>query len=65
MSYERRLSATQLPIETIVALVGQRFDPANDTIFGGNGGAKINKFLDSIKNIVIYTSLIVDKIYFI
>ena len=46
----------QLPIETIVAPVGKSdstFDLQTDIISGGNGGAKINKFLDCIKSIVI------------
>ena len=43
------VSITQLPIETIIARVGKSdpsFDLQADIIFGGNCGAKINKFLD-------------------
>ena len=45
-----------MPIETIIAPVGKSdpsFDLQTDIIFGGNGGAKMNKFLDCVKNIVI------------
>ena len=45
----REVFAIQLPIETIVAPVVKRdstFDPQIDIVFGGNSGAKINKFLD-------------------
>ena len=45
-----------MPIETIVAAVGKSdpaFDLQADIIFDGNFGAKINKLLDCIKNIVI------------
>ena len=45
-----------MPIETIIAPVGKSdpsFDLQTDIIFGGNGGAKINKFLDRVKSIVI------------
>ena len=45
-----------MPIETIIAPVGKSnpsFDLQTDIVFGGNGGAKINKFLDCLKNIVI------------
>ena len=53
---ERGLSATHLPIETIVAPVGKS-DPAldlqTDIIVGDNVGAKINKFLDQIESTVI------------
>ena len=52
--------ATQLHIETIVAPVGKS-DPASDLqtdiLFGGNGGAKINKFLDYVKSTVIGRSI--------
>ena len=54
------VSATQLSFETIVVPVGKSnpaFDHQTD-IFGGNGGAKINKFLDCIKTIVIGCMLI-------
>ena len=40
-----------MPIETIIAPVGKSdpsFDLQADIIFGGNGGAKINKFLDRV-----------------
>ena len=44
-----------MPIETIVAPLGKS-DPAldlqADIIFGGIGGAKINRFLDYIESIV-------------
>ena len=65
---------TQLPIETIIAPVGKSdpsFDLQADIIFGGNGGVKINKFLDCVKSIVIdrnpriNTSLLVENIYFV
>ena len=52
----REVSITQFPLETIIAPVGKSdpsFDLQADIIFGGNGGAKINKFLDCIKSIVI------------
>ena len=45
-----------MPIETIIAPVGKSdpsFDLQADIIFGGNGGGKINKFLDCVKSIVI------------
>ena len=52
----REVSTTQLPIESIVAPVGKG-DPAldlqTDIIFNGNGRAKINKFLNYSKSIVI------------
>ena len=73
MSYERGL-VTQLPIETIVVLVGKSnpaFDLQADSIFGYNGGDKENKFLDYIRSIVIgrnlgiKTSLFVDNKYFV
>ena len=41
----REVSANQLPIETIAALVGKggpAFDLQANIIFGGNGGAMIN-----------------------
>ena len=44
----REVSATQLPIETIVAPVGKsesELDLQTDIIFDGNGGVKINKSL--------------------
>ena len=46
--------ASQLSIETIVASVcksDHSFDLQTDIIFGGNGGVKINKFLDYIESI--------------
>ena len=42
-----------MPIETIIAPVGKSdpsFDLQTDIIFGGNGGAKINKFIDCVKS---------------
>ena len=60
-----------MPIDTIVAPVGKN-EPALEfqtvIIFGGNGGAKINKFFDCIKSIVIResirrTSLLVESMY--
>ena len=45
-----------MPIETIITPVGKSdpsFDLQGDIIFGVNGGAKINKFLDCVKSIVI------------
>ena len=45
----REVSITQLPIEAIIAPVDKSdpsFDLQADIIFGGNGGAKINKFLE-------------------
>ena len=48
----REVSITQLPIETMIAPVGKSgstFDLQTDIIFGGNGGAKVNKFLDFLK----------------
>ena len=45
-----------MPIETIIAPVGKSdpsFDLQADIIFGGNGGAKINTFLDCVKSIAI------------
>ena len=48
------VSIIQLPIETVVAPVGKSdstFDLQTDIFFGGNGGAKINKFLKSIERI--------------
>ena len=56
----REVSITQLPIETIVTPVGKSdpaFDLQADIIFGGNGGAMINTFLDFIKSIVIRESI--------
>ena len=52
---------TQLRIETIVAPVGKSasgFDLWTEVIFGGNGRAKIYKFLDCIKSIVIGRTLV-------
>ena len=49
-----------MAIETIVETVGKTdpaFDLQSDIIFGGNGRAKINKFLDCIKSIVIGRNL--------
>ena len=57
MSYERGLCYS---IETIVAPVGKSdpvFDLQTNIIFGGNVGAKINKYLDCIKSIVIGRNL--------
>ena len=59
----REISVTQLPIETIVALAGKSnptFDLQTDIFFGGNGGAKLKKFLDCLKSIVIGRNLIID-----
>ena len=59
MWYERS-PLTQLPIEAIVAPLGKKdpaFDLQTDIIFGGNGGAKVIKFLDSTKSIVIVRKL--------
>ena len=45
------VSVTQLQMETIVAPVGKSgftFDLQTDIIFGGNGEAKVNNFLDCI-----------------
>ena len=56
----RHKEAWQLPIEIIIAPVGNSdptFDLLTATIFDCNGGAKINKFLDSIKSIVIGRNL--------
>ena len=54
------LSALQAKLrkwtETIVAAISKSdpaFDLHTDIIFGGNGGTKINKFLDCVKSIVI------------
>ena len=50
----REVCVTQLPTETIVAPVANSdpsLDLQADIIFGGNGRAKINKFLDYIKSI--------------
>ena len=64
-------------IESIIAPVGKSnpsFDLQTDIIFGGNGGAKINKILDCVKSIVIgrciresihRTTLLVENIYFV
>ena len=44
-----------MPIETIVAPVGKSnsaFELQTDIIFVGNGGAKINKFLDYMNSMV-------------
>ena len=52
----REVSITQLLIETIISPVGKSdpsFDLQAEIIFGGNGGAMINKFLDCVKSIVI------------
>ena len=74
--YEREVSATQLPIKTLVVPIGKS-DPAlglrTDIIFGGNVGAKINKFLDYIKTMVTCRNLRIntphistfDNIYFV
>ena len=52
----KEISATKLPIETIVEPVSKddiALDLENDIIFDCNGGVKINKFLDYIESIVI------------
>ena len=52
----REASVTQLAIETIVVLVGKSgpaFDLQTLIVSGGNGGAKIYKFLGYIKSIII------------
>ena len=49
-----------MPIETIVAPVDMSdpaFDLQTEIIFGGKDGPKINKFLDSIKSIVVGSNL--------
>ena len=49
----KEVSVTQLPIETIIATVDKsdlKFHLQTDVIFGGNGGAKVNKFLDCVKS---------------
>ena len=48
----RDVSATQLPAEAIAASVGKSntaFDLQAGIIFGGNGEAKVHKFLDYTK----------------
>ena len=53
-----------MPIENTVEPVDKSdpaFDLRTDIIFGGNSGAKVNKFLDCIKSIVIGRNLIVDS----
>ena len=52
-----------MPIESIVAPVDKSdhmFDLQTDIIFGGEGGAKVNKFLDCVKSIVIGRNLGID-----
>ena len=56
----REVSVTQWPIETLVAPVVKSdpmIDLQIDIIFGGNGGVKVNKFLDCIKSIAIGRNL--------